>query len=181
MIALFQEEGQTVEVAGIDDARIIGTLSGVVAILCLYLLYDCLYERLLDLLVYEKRIGGNASLAGIEQLAPYNALRGNTQVGIGIDNTRAFAAQFEGNGCEVTCGSLHHTMAVGLAAGIEDIVPRERQQSVGNLHVGLYGCYIFIYKTFVYQTLQTSGRMGGLSRRLYHNAVAGSYCADKGQ
>lgn len=84
--------------ADVDDARVVGAEAGVRAVLRLDLVYECFYKGVFYLLVYEEGIGGYASLTGIEQFAPYDALGGDAQVGVVIDDTGALSAQFECKG-----------------------------------------------------------------------------------
>ena len=65
----------------------------------------------------------NAGLAGIQGLAPGEALRGQLEVGVGRDDAGALAAQLQHHGGQVLGGGFHHEVPEGRAAGEEDDVP----------------------------------------------------------
>ena len=87
---------------------------------------EFLLERLdkgvLDVLVQEQVVRGDAGLAAVEALAPSDAAGGDGQVRVLVDNARALAAEFEDHRRQVLGLRLHSDPAEGRASGQEDEV-----------------------------------------------------------
>ena len=96
-------------------------------------LLQCGAERLdkglLDGLVDEQVVRLHAGLSGVQYLAKGDAAGGELDIRRCIDDDRAFAAQFQGHGRQVSGGGLHHHFANGDGTGEEDIIEFLLQQS----------------------------------------------------
>ena len=104
--AMREQGQQAVEVTKIDNARIVGAVQWVVAILLFdNLLHEC-NEPILDTIVYKEVVGSNTCLPAVEEFTPNDAFGSHAQIGIAIDDTRTLATEFECYGCEELRGSL---------------------------------------------------------------------------
>ena len=99
-----QRRGQPVEVPLVDDslAALLAGLERRNGVL------DLGYELVADLRVGQHVVGGDADLAGVDQLGPGDPLGRDVDVGILGDDDRALAAEFEGHGRQVRGGALVH-------------------------------------------------------------------------
>ena len=86
---------------------------------------------MLDRLLDEHVVGGDARLAGVDELAPRDPAGGDLDVGVGGDDRRALAAELERDRREVLGGGRHHDAADGAVAGVEDVVEPLLEQRGG--------------------------------------------------
>src|SRR5581483_10671111 len=85
----------------------------------------------------EDVVGGDAGLAGVDQLGPGDAAGGDVEIGVGGDDDRALASQFERHGREVAGRRGHDDPADPGAAGEEDVVEGPLEQRLRHLHPAL--------------------------------------------
>ena len=169
--AVRKEGGQPFEMAVVDDAGIVGAELRVFAVLPQDFIRYLFNERLLYAAVNHQVVGGDARLSAVEEFAPYDPLCRRRQVGIVVDDTRAFPAQFEGHGGKVLCGRLHNVLSVLDAAGVEYVVEPFLQQLFGCLPPDIGHGDIFLFETFADEFLQDFGRAGCFARRFHDGAV----------
>ncbi len=87
------------------------------------LLHDLLDELVVNLVLDEQPAAGAAALALVEEQAEVRAFDGGVEVGVGEDDVRALAAQFQADALQVAaCRRLHDDLAGGVFAGEGDLV-----------------------------------------------------------
>ena len=78
-------------------------------------------------------VGGDACLSGIKRLSPDDPLGGESEVGGSVDDRRAFASEFQGDGRQVFACALHDELADSGRTGEEDMIERKGKEiSFGN-------------------------------------------------
>ena len=88
----------------------------------------------LDTLVHIDVVRGNAGLPGIGELGPHDVAGCQLQIGAGVDNRRALAAELQRDAGQVLCRCRHDELADRRAACEEDVIKRQLLQSLR--HVG---------------------------------------------
>lgn len=137
-IALGKVALDTLEGAVADHADVVLVVLDVGAVEGLDGLGKLTDKRLLDLLMDEEIVGGDAGLPRVERLAPGDALGGKGYVGRAVDDAGALASQLEDDGGEMLGGGLHHHLAQGGAAGEEDEVEALGKECLVDLTVTLH-------------------------------------------
>ena len=100
---------EPVEVAIVDDARRSrGWPAWVGAVELVERLDHLVDEAVADRRLGEHVVGGDAGLAGVDELAPDDAAGGDVEVGVGGDDGGALAAELERDRREVLRRGLHH-------------------------------------------------------------------------
>jgi len=92
---------------------------------------DAVDELVVDVAVDQGAVGGRADLARVREDARRDPVDRVLQVGVGVDDRRVLAAEFEGDGREGRGRGLHHALAGGDAAGegdrVDTVVARQRR------------------------------------------------------
>lgn len=84
-------------------------------------LYFC-QQPVFDRSIAVNIVGGDACLAAVQELAEYDTLGRQFDIGAFFDDTGAFAAQFERDRGKVGGSLFHDLFSDALAPGKEDIV-----------------------------------------------------------
>jgi hypothetical protein len=130
-------------------------------------------QGVLALAVDEHVVGGDAGLAGVEELAPRHAVGGDAEVGARGDDGRRLAPELEHGGREVLGRRLGHDLAHGGGAGEEDVVPALLEQLGGHLGAALeHGDGVGV-EVLAEQAGQQPGGLRHQLGRLGHHGVAG--------
>ncbi len=79
----------------------------------------------------EHVVGGDARLAGVDELAPGDAPGGDVDVGVAADDRRALAAQLQGDRGEVLGCGAHHDPGDVAVARVDDVVEALGEQLGG--------------------------------------------------
>ena len=113
----------------IDDLAVVRVLQRLGAVLLADLVTNLLDQPLFDAAVAENVIRRDAGLAAVKEFSEDDPLGGQLQIGGGIHDTGAFAAQLQHRGGQVFSRMAQHFPAHALAAGEEDHVEFLLQQS----------------------------------------------------
>jgi len=95
-------------------------------------------------------VGCDAGLARVGELGPHDVSGGQAQVGAGIDNGGAFAAQLQRDAGQVAGCCSHDLFANGRAAGEEHMVKRQLLQLDGQMRVALQNGHFVFGKNFMH-------------------------------
>ncbi len=174
------QPAQTFKMAVVDDAGVIRAFLRLAAVHLGERGAQGIDERFLDPALHQQKIGGNAGLTGVEELAPGDAAGGDIQRHGGVHQTGAFAAEFEGHGGEVFGGGAQHDLAHGGAAGEEYFIKVLLQQLSGDLRPAADRGHVAGVKGLSQNAqgdgLGVRGQLGGLD----DDAVAGGHSPHQG-
>ena len=127
----------------------------------------------------EHVVGGDARLAGVGEAAPGDPSGGDVDVGVGGDDRRALAAEFECHGCQVLGRRPHDDVGDRSAAGVQDVVEPFGEQRGGLFDTALDDLHDPLIEVARYQLGDhRRGRRSRL-RRLEDRRVAGGEGADE--
>ncbi len=124
----------------------------------------------------EEVVGGDAGLAGIQQLAPYDFAGGRVEVGRAVHDAGTFAAQFERYGGQMGGRLLHHRASEGRTAREEDVVETAIQQAVRGGVVALEYPHVLRREYLPYDVGQKPAGVCRGGGGFQHHAVA---CGDR--
>ncbi len=170
-----QQAPEALVVAFVDDAgqfllpRVV--LEGVV---------EFLDEGVLDVLVGEDEVGGEAGLSGVEEFADEDAAGGDGEVGVVVDDAGALAAEFEDVGGEVGGGVVGDEAADGGAAGEEDEVEALLEEALGDFRAAAEGGDVFGGKAVGEEAGEEAVAGGGEFGGFEDDRVAGRDGGDEG-
>ena len=134
--------------------------------------FEGLHEGVLDVLVQEQVVRGNAGLAAVEALAPGDTPGGNGQVRLLVHDTRALAAEFQDHGRQVLRLGLHGNLPEGRAAGQEHKVIAVLEQFRVHRAVSLDHGHEILFEGIFHEFFQYLGHRGNIGRRLQNGRTA---------
>ena len=162
-----------------DDAGPGGAAPEILAVETDGIRFDFVEQRFLHVAVYEKVVGGDAGLAGVQELAPCDFACRNVEVGRAVYDAGAFAAEFERDGGQMRRRLLHDRAAERGAAREENVVEAVFEQFGGFVVAAVEDRDVFrredLLDEFPYQAAGVCRGRGGFQR----HAVARSQGPDQ--
>lgn len=137
-------------------------------------------EGVLDVLVGEDEVGGEAGLSGVEEFAEEDATGGEGEVGVVVDDAGTFAAELEDVGGEVGGGVAGDEAADGGAAGEEDEIEALLEDVLGDFGAAAEGGDVFRGEAVGNETGEEAVAGGGEFGGFEDDGVAGGEGGDEG-
>ncbi len=136
-------------------------------------------QSIVDFSFNQDIIGGNTGLSRIQAFAPDDSPSCQADVGICLDDDRAFPPQFQGNRGDMLCRTLHHQSTHLGTAGEENVIVAMLQEFTVHLRSPLEGGHMVAVKELGEQFLDHQGGVAAVSGRLENDAVACRNGADQ--
>src|SRR5574344_256012 len=140
-----------------------------------------LHEGLFYTLVHQQIVGSYTRLPCIDKFAIHNAFGRHLNIGIGIDNTRAFPPELEGDGGKIAGGRSHGNASQIGAPRKKNVVPALIEEQRVGFAVSLYHQHIIGSKTFLHYGANNGIGSRSVGREFEDDYIAGSNSTTKRQ
>ena len=172
-ISLFQVAGQPVEGLVPDHVDIVFRLLCPVGIQARQFLPERLDEGILDILMQEKIIRGDAGLSAVQALSPGNPPGRNLQIGLLVHDAGTLAAQFQDHRRQVRGLGLHENAGQGRTSGQENQVITVTEELPVHLPVSLHHAHKLLREGVGNKRLQRPGYRGHIGRGFQQGRTTG--------